>query len=558
MYRILVVDDEPIHRREMVNMIRSLRNSYEVAEAANGLNALEILNNEEFNIIITDVKMPLMDGLQLIEALDKRVNRIKVVILSGYDYFDYAKRALKLGACDYLLKPVDEDTIEAMLRRVEELLEIQMAGDKTREKLQEQLSIAYPVYVDNAMNKWINGELSEDEAKKLGGVFENKGYCRFILLQVSCLEANTDYNNTSNINEEMKSYLRDNVFNHLEQFGHKLSFFIENKSLIIAGSITSLECEDNDYTNRLEHQLKQLAAIIYEERHIKIKTGVSSAHNCMFSQFDANAEAYRQAYTEAVNALEYGFYKTRAVNFYSENEVIPGMNTLEISSSLETKIKNAVMSNDKNIAGEVIRNELRRVIENGKPIPDKIRSYAEELIFTFMNSVFHTLGKMHCSELTAKIKQTLATCIDYMELVKLSEYFVSDIFEAAEVISKSKSSYIVQKCVNYINEHLHEDLNVEVLADKFHFNVSYFSTIFKKNMGIGLSDYITDTRMQKAAQLLSLNNEKVYKIARKVGFCDVKYFYKIFRKKFGVTPNHYRKFSEVNINNKQGAFVDED
>jgi len=551
MYRVLVVDDEPIHCRELVNMIRSLRSSYEVAEAANGVSALEILNKEEFDILITDVKMPLMDGLQLIEALGERANKIKIVILSGYDYFDYAKRAIKLGACDYLLKPVDEDIIEAMLRRVEGLLEIQIAEEKAREKLQEQLNIAYPLYIDNVMNKWVKGELGEDEAKKLDGVFQNEGYCRFFLIQAFSIESSALNDNNPNKYDEIKPYLRDIVFSHLEQFGLTLSFFLENKRVVIAGIIKSLKSEDTDYKNRLEHQLKQLADIIYEERHLKIRAGVSSSHKCMSGDFK---EAYRNAYKEAVNALDYGFYKTGVVNFYDEDEAILEIDALLINDALETKIKNAVMSNDRNMAGDLVRYELRRIVENGKLPPDKILSYTEDLIFAFSNFVFHTVGKIHCDEHKAKIRQTLATCVDYLTLVRVSENLVMDIFKSAGDISKSRSSYIVQKCVDYICENLHEDLSVEVLAEKFHFNVSYFSTIFKKNTGKGLSDYITDARMHKAAQLLKMNNEKVYKIAKKVGFDDVKYFCKIFKKKFGVTPNYYRKISEAGIGEKQGVF----
>ena len=557
MYRILVVDDEPIHRREMANIIRTLRNDYEVVEASNGINALETLNNGEFNILITDVKMPLMDGLQLIEALGEQAKKIKVVILSGYDYFDYAKRALKLGACDYLLKPIDEDTIEAMLKRVEELLEIQMAGERNRKKLQEQLNIAYPLYVDNTMNKWIREELNKDEIEKLGIIFQSEGYCRFFLIQAFGSE--TDICNLDvNTNNGIKPYLRNIVINHLGQFGNILSFFVEGKRLIIAGIIISSKREDDHYKNRLEHQIKQLAATVCDKRQFRIKAGISSSHSCMSCKFDdSGKEVYRKAYIEAVNALEYGFYKARTVNFYSADETILNTDTLAIDNSLETKMKDAVRNNDRNMAGEIVRNELRRIIENGKLPYDLLLSYSENLLLTFLNLIIFTVGKTQCDELTLKIEQMLANCVDYLELVRTSENLVEEIFETVGDISKDRSCYIIQKCVDYIYGHLDEELNVKVLADKFHFNASYFSTIFKKNMGKGLSDYITDIRMEKAAQLLKQSDEKIYTIAKRVGFCDVKYFYKIFRKKFGVTPSHYRKFLEVSIGEKQGVLEDE-
>ncbi len=214
MHKVLIVDDEPIHRREMANLVRNLRSQYYVVEAENGLDALKAMDGEDFDILITDVKMPLMDGLQLIEAIGEKIGRMKVVVLSGYDYFHYAKKALVLGACDYILKPIDEDAVEEMLTRIEAQIEKRILNEKENKKLQEQINVTFPLYIDYIMNKLMRGKLSEDELEKLEELLPVTEKYRVMVLEVCGSEFTSIDISDIDRQEKVKNYLRCRRHNH--------------------------------------------------------------------------------------------------------------------------------------------------------------------------------------------------------------------------------------------------------------------------------------------------------------------------------------------------------
>ncbi|HEY5586907.1 MAG TPA: response regulator, partial [Ruminiclostridium sp.] len=123
MHKLLVVDDEPKHRRCLAEMIKVLRPEYKVLEAKNGKEALELIESESMDIIITDIRMPIMDGLSFMEFINMKARDTKVIILSGFAYFEYAQKALSLGAFDFVLKPVNEAKVSEILDKVEKEIE---------------------------------------------------------------------------------------------------------------------------------------------------------------------------------------------------------------------------------------------------------------------------------------------------------------------------------------------------------------------------------------------------------------------------------------------------
>lgn len=153
MYKVLVVEDEPRHRRCLAGMINELRPEYEVIEARNGKEALDITVAEPIKFVITDIKMPVMDGLDFIQALNCRNMDIKVIILSGYAYFEYAQAALRLGAFDFVLKPVNQAKVDEMLKKVEDKIEEEIREQQEKEKIKKQLDNALPAYLEWQLNK---------------------------------------------------------------------------------------------------------------------------------------------------------------------------------------------------------------------------------------------------------------------------------------------------------------------------------------------------------------------------------------------------------------------
>ena len=537
MFKLLVVDDEPIHRRELANLIRTLRDGYEVCEADNGKDALELISRcEDFNILVTDVKMPLMDGLELIEAMGERIDKVKVVVLSGYDYFDYAKRALKLGACDYLLKPVDEDAVRTMLEKVEKLIEKQVKLDRVKNELQQQLDKTYPMYIDYTMNRLISGEAGEEEAKILEDMIKKDGHGRmFALYLYGSGDLNTDIAEGCG-QDSLKAFLRYTVHSLLKSFGHSLSFFLNGQQMITAGILKPANEEDAAYLLRLENEFYKLSEIIRQSYPVNIRIGVGNSHGCLY-------EAYRAAAKEAMDALDFGFYSKAPVVFYSSHQT-EALSRIFLKTGVpEALLKEAIGRHDRNKAGECFEAVTAGTLQ-GKPLPSMVKSYVKELLSTGLNLTVVYADKSFLDEINNRIKH-LSLCGDFCMLIRNAEEILEQMIQINQEMVKNKNRASVTQCLKYISEHLTEDISVDMLASRFHFNNSYFSTIFKKSTGVGLSEYIVEARMKKALQLLKNSDTKVYEVALKVGFRDVKYFCKAFKNKFGVTPNHFRRYANV-------------
>ncbi|GJM78850.1 hypothetical protein HMSSN139_13460 [Paenibacillus sp. HMSSN-139] len=167
MYHVLVADDEPRHRRGIGEMIKTYRPDYRLFMAKDGTEALRIATDTRIDIMFTDIRMPNMDGLTLIEHLRERSESMKIVILSVYGHFEYARQALKFGAFDYLLKPLEPKDIAEMLDKLDTAIEKERIRVLDRASLKEKLSSAIPVYEQHLLSRWIRSAANEDELQEI-------------------------------------------------------------------------------------------------------------------------------------------------------------------------------------------------------------------------------------------------------------------------------------------------------------------------------------------------------------------------------------------------------
>lgn len=168
--KILIVDDEPRHRRGMKNMILTLRPADLVLDAKDGAAALALIKEERPDVVLTDIRMPNMDGLEFLGMLERENMKPKVVMVSAYDRFEYAQTAMRHGAYDYLVKPVGEDKVESLLQRVEAALRAETIRDSESETLKLKLQEAASAYRKRLLLSWMNGILSEAEREELSGL----------------------------------------------------------------------------------------------------------------------------------------------------------------------------------------------------------------------------------------------------------------------------------------------------------------------------------------------------------------------------------------------------
>ncbi len=172
---ILIVDDEPRHRRGMMNLILSFRPNDTLTAAADGEAALESIRQHRPDLVLTDIRMPNMDGLQFLQQIQNEQPKPRVVMVSAYNRFDYAQEALRYGASDYLLKPIDADKLRTMLARIDDELSSEARQSREAEELRQRLYRSQFVYRSRLFSAWLNGSLTEEETQEFDAILELNG-----------------------------------------------------------------------------------------------------------------------------------------------------------------------------------------------------------------------------------------------------------------------------------------------------------------------------------------------------------------------------------------------
>jgi len=458
MLKILVVDDEPKHRRCLAEMIRVLRPQYKVLEAKNGKEALEFIKSESMDIIITDIRMPIMDGLSLMESINNKISGTKVIILSGFAYFDYAQKALSLGAFDYVLKPVNEAKISEILDKVEKAIEKENQEQQNKINMEKQLNTAFPAYIEQKFNEWVNGYLNADGLEEIEKIFPYKGNGFVIATEISGLsDILKDYNSDEiyEIKLNVKQWMKET----LQPVGHTISFFLEsNRNIMITILNTNTRCDvvskDNPY------MLNDFVQNMKASYGLDALVGIGSEYEDIFSNI-------KLSFDESLQALNYKLYENNGGIF---------------------------------------------LFSDYKDHPNS--EFSRE--YTLINNVKETLP--------------------------IADFQMAS---GLKTLKPSKHDKIIKACEKYVSEHYMDDIPLDSIAEMFRFNSSYFSSYFKNNTGINFSDYLQSIRMQKAEELLKSHDLKVYEVAKSVGYQNVKYFNKVFKKEYGVSPDEYRRVNNI-------------
>ena len=526
MHKLLVVDDEPKHRRCLAEMIKVLRPEYKVLEAKNGKEALELIESESMDIIITDIRMPIMDGLSFMEFINMKARDTKVIILSGFAYFEYAQKALSLGAFDFVLKPVNEAKVSEILDKVEKEIEKESKEHQNRIELENQLNTAFPAYVDQKFNGWVNGYLNADGLEEIEKIFPFKGNGFVIATEIARLsDALKDYR--SDEIYEIKLNVKQWIKETLHTVGHTISFFLEsNRNIMITILNTNVKCDMGSKDN--PYMLNEFIQNMKASYGLDAFIGIGNEYTDVFNNI-------RLSFDEALLALEYKFYENKSSVFsFSDYEGGPHF---EISKecSLINKAKEAFSIADVQKATEFIR-ELFESANLNMP-PQQFKDLIEDLVLWGIKQFQNITQEEQKTKLLSDARKWMLKAENLSELRQA----VEDIITGLKALKSSKNDKIIKACEKYVSEHYMEDIPLDSVAEMFCFNSSYFSSYFKKKIGMNFSDYLQKVRMEKAVELLSGHALKVYEVAEKVGYQNVKYFNKVFKKEFGVSPDEYRR-----------------
>lgn len=539
MYKIVIVDDDMLIRKGIRNVIRWKDLECEIcAEASSGDEALKVIEEVKPDIVITDIKMPNMDGIELIDRTKKIIPQCKIVILTAYREFEYAQRAIKYGAFDFLLKPTKvEDIINVVQKAINEIKKektIVEELEKINSILKEKLPILRENFLFNVIFEMIS---NEDEILQMATFYEIEiGSFLMILAECSTKEER-GRQNTHLYLLGISNMLNDFLSNDFTIY----TIYLNNSQAVyIVSSKKELEKEEEKRFFELLSQLKKAAVECF---NIDLTLAVSTWGKGIVQLPDK--------YKECIDAINYRFY-------FDEEDIIYYKDLSHFFMYVDDRklknLKNEILlsvryGNYSNINNLLL--ELEETLKKSKSDKQYIFNFYYLLLIE-INMIKAQLS----SAINKPDNQEMFESIDYFnEIIKcknlseLSNILRISIQRTIEEVQKhnlNKMGSLIKKVIDYIKENYHSgEISLSDISEKFFVSPSYLSRLFKKETGKNLSDFINEYRIEKAKQLLLTTDLKTYEVADRVGIPDPHYFSRLFKRYTGYSPSEYKEGAKL-------------
>lgn len=523
--KILIVDDEPRHLRGMVSLIQQLRPDAEVVAAKDGIAALEQARQDCPQVILTDIRMPRMDGLTFLEKLKEERIFTKVVMVSAYNLFEYAQKAIRHGAYDYLLKPVEVENVERLLDRIELQLSIESLRRREAEELKQRLTLASSAYRSRLYLSWLSGSLTSSEQGEIDEIDWLRGGGLMIYSELKT--AGADEENISEL-----AYLQC-----LEQGWSKLG-----KVLTIPQSgfqDQTLRAVTIVRTLPLAPSLEALIRSIGLSLSAKLSRNGQLTHG-VSSYCESIANGGPQAYRAAREANEHNFFACWDGLFLYDQSQQASYQPIPVDSE---RLFEDLLDNESETAIDRCRAAFERLSNGGHAQPAWIKEQASLLLVKLKSRIHELVDRKVSRQLTQTASALVQGCGSYEELMDRLEASLREVHHALRQAQQDKNEIIVANCLRWIEEHMKEELTLERAAAHFFFNPSYFSTFIKSKTGRTFSEHVTAIRMGRAKELLAENKLRIYEISAECGYQDTKYFCRVFKKHHGLSPEAYKHTS---------------
>lgn len=517
MYNVLIVDDE-IFIREGLTKI--LQNNYPnwnlLGSAASCQEAFAFFKKYTVDLLITDIQMSQKSGLDLIEELREEYPTLEVIIISGYDNFTYARRAMQNKIVHYLLKPLNLDEFRNAMNQVEQSL----AQKETSTQHEE---IRRVQYTNSIINDLLNGNILEN------GLLTNILGTELIPYVILCMDM---YRDIFSVSQNIASFQTE-IHNMLKKQGHlyfsKSLFFFRNKHLWCA-------ILPGNETEQIRNFLKDIHHFLIDiDPTFKIAAGVSTASDSAAHFTDH----FRQAYIACRS-----FPDVSAECFLTQYRRENYADASYYDSTAETRILNQILCGNTAEAQIALHEFTDHLLASSPDIFMIIRA-VQRLSYSIMRGLEKSnLLEDHFLELFESM-QDLDHVHTKEQLYELLSSCIEHSCHQFQALSTNRQSRIVQYVVQYIESHYGEDLFLDQLAEKVEVSPNYLSTYFKAETNMNVIEYLTYVRLEKAKELLQNSHMKIQQIAEITGYRDPKYFNRIFKKNIGITPKEYRNISNL-------------
>lgn len=524
MYSLMVFDDEQIVIESVKHIVENeLKNIQVTQTARSGREAIEKARIERPDIILTDIRMPGISGLEAVKEIKKLHNNIKFVIVSVYEYFEFAKQAVELGVSDYLIKPVNKarlvDTLERITSQLDEERRKYDQELEAKEKIDRMISVAEHSFIYSLL---LSQQVDFQEYKALFDIKSDTGYIFILTFQG-----------------------RKEQFRPMAQFGDKVrnqkfyTFFkdsLKRKHQCIVGPIMldrvvvyiAQNIEDH-YQQRVQTiaYLEEVIASMEKAYNVDFKVGVGKVHD---------GENIIVSYQEALKALNYA-ESDKVIHI---DDIAPNIYNVGFE----------ILAEEQKLIGAIERGDAPLCMNILTDIFNKYSNYFEQegllsrliemMIVAHRIAIEYGIDNDKYIEYSKYINQILS-CATKKEFEQMC---MERIRYIACKISKSKEKtigIIVDKANKIIHERFHQELTLDEISKELYISPQYFSRLYKQEMGINFIEQLTLIRMQNAKKLMEQGNYSIKEICYLSGYSDPNYFSRLFKKFEGVSPSAYQK-----------------
>jgi two-component system, response regulator YesN len=521
--KVILVDDEKgILDGLQLLITRYVPECKVVGTAYNGLEGVAIIQEQKPDIVITDIRMPQADGLEMIRLLKEAGCQTKFILLSGYADFEYARRGMQLGVQFYINKPVEEEELSDCIYQVIEVIKEEQA------KLQEVEDLKQEVH--SRMQ-----EITLRDIIDVGS--ENTTYVEELLRMASLpiignffVCALLDIGSSA---ESLKDFICEPVFRTIDQaLGQYLKVYRFRYS---GAQIAIVVAHSGDIAyEKLVSSIQSLKESLYRELKLSMTIGIGTVHE--------RAAGISRSFEEARYALNYKVIRGVEVVIPYPEVMSLQETSHPISEELITRLESGLDNMDEAGCVSIIREIFRQMEAERGMSPIDLQMQCLNILLSSLRKMSflqlqqnNFLGRNILSLEGISRIRTLEQLEQWM--IKVFEGIIS--FKQEHNIPKKKD--IIAEIKEYVKEHYNEQISLADLSDRFFINPYYLSQLFKQKTGDTYLNYLAQTRINKSKELLEKSDMKVYEICQMVGYSDTQHFARLFEKLVGCKPSEYRK-----------------
>ena len=508
MLKVILIDDEIVILQGLKKLIDWSKLELEiVGEAMDGLEGLSLIEEVRPDIVISDITMPNLNGIEMLKAINEKNYDLKTLFLSGYQEFIYVQEAIRYGAVDYLLKPVTEDNLIMVLKRI--------IGS-----IKEERSYHHLKKQEGVKEQEFRQLLMANNTKCTVEQFWPGGRKEVIAVAIKLLWKKSDLNVDENL-----SIMKYEIYDYLQSCLEKQNnLLIKKDSNAFSALIQLNECDN------FQEVVLALEKEVLRKYPVKFIVGVSNKSTSVVKLYESAKRALDLYYFTEEKFCHDGTRKNIEVN------------QEQFQAQYYELTQSIMMNHDVDIIVDTIVDTVGIL----KDIHYGNRSSLINECVLLIGQIYLVLNDCGLVDDTYQNEQlsfieNIQSKLSFNKLISAIKDYYQQLFLKIQLLSGLRESQEITKIKQYINERYNENITLEQLADYIGMNAAYLSTFFKKETGQNFKNYLTIVRMKEALRLLNSTDLKSYELASRVGYNDPKQFRKKFKEIFGVSPQQYRK-----------------